>query len=81
MPGQRLLKGLREVEKTPANDDIIVKGHKETHLQHKRTRRTPSVINDPALLISLTCFVLVNDFYREHGLMNVSSYRGTESSA
>lgn len=36
MPWQRLLKGLREVEETPADDDIVVESHKEAHLPHKR---------------------------------------------
>lgn len=38
MPWQRLLKGLREVEETPADDDIVVESHKEAHLQGKRVK-------------------------------------------
>lgn len=33
VPGQRLLEGLREVEEAPADDDIVVEGHEEAHLQ------------------------------------------------
>lgn len=33
MPRQGLLEGLGEVEEAPADDDVIVERHKETHLQ------------------------------------------------
>lgn len=33
VPWQRLLEGLGEVEEAPADDDVIVERHKETHLQ------------------------------------------------
>ena len=36
MPWQRLLKGLGEVEETPADDDIVVESHKEAHLQVRK---------------------------------------------
>lgn len=37
MPWQRLLEGLGEVEETPADDDIVVESHEETHLQARET--------------------------------------------
>lgn len=33
VPWQRLLEGLGEVEEAPADDDVIVERHKETHLR------------------------------------------------
>lgn len=36
MPWQRLLEGLREIEETPADDDIVIEGHEEAHLEDKR---------------------------------------------
>ena len=33
VPRQRLLEGLREVEETPADDDVVVESHEEANLQ------------------------------------------------
>lgn len=35
VPWQRMLEGLGEVEEAPADDDIVVEGHEEAHLQVK----------------------------------------------
>lgn len=36
VPRQRLLEGLGEVEEAPADDDVVVERHEETHLQGER---------------------------------------------
>lgn len=33
VPWQRLLEGLGEIEEAPADDDVVVERHEETHLQ------------------------------------------------
>jgi len=38
VPRKRMLKGLREVEETPADDDIVVERHKKAHLQLERMK-------------------------------------------
>lgn len=38
LPGQGVLEGLGEVEEAPADDDIVVERHEETHLQDKQNK-------------------------------------------
>lgn len=39
-PRQGVLEGLGEIEEAPADDDVIVERHKETHLRHKQKNGT-----------------------------------------
>lgn len=39
MPGQRMLEWLGEVKETPADDDIVVEGHKKAHLHWQKKHK------------------------------------------
>lgn len=50
LPRQGALEGLGEIEEAPADDDVIVERHKETHLQHKQKSATYVTITSKCFL-------------------------------